>query len=381
MTPLFFYGTLCDRLLLNCVLGHDGAQGCAAEISDHAVFWVQGQGFPIIQPKAGRSAKGLLCENLSDQDVARLQYYEAGFDYHTKVLPVRVGEKSIQAKVFFPLPGAWAPGADWNLADWQQKYGPAVRDVAAQIMTDYRPDAPPVPPKRQSVLGQRAQARLAAGQDPTPSRAGTPGVENIKIHSKTMPYDSFFAVQEVCINVPRFAGGTAADVDRAVFVSADAVSVLPYDPVTDRVLLIEQFRTAPFVRGDTNPWQLEPVAGRVDEGETYLEAARREMVEETGKTAAQLIEIGRYYTSPGSLVEFMVSYIGLTDLPSEGSWMGGLVSEDEDICSHVIGYDTMLDWQAQGYLRNGPLLISTGWLALNRARLRRASRIGDAGPL
>ncbi len=48
--------------------------------------------------------------------------------------------------------------------------------------------------------------------------------------------------------------------------SADAVTVLPYDPVRDRVLLIEQYRFGVHMRGDPRPWVLEPVAGRIDAG-------------------------------------------------------------------------------------------------------------------
>ena len=62
--------------------------------------------------------------------------------------------------------------------------------------------------------------------------------------------------------------------------SSDAVIVLPYDPVNDRILLVKQFRTGPYVKGDANPWVLEPIAGLIDVGETPVEAGLREAKEE-----------------------------------------------------------------------------------------------------
>ena len=60
----------------------------------------------------------------------------------------------------------------------------------------------------------------------------------------------------------------ALPVTRAAFVSGDAVTVLPYDPLRDRVLVVEQFRAGPQARGDAQAWQMEAIAGRIDPGET-----------------------------------------------------------------------------------------------------------------
>ncbi len=373
MTDMFFYGTLCDRALLDSVVGHGHADCAEAELADHKVFWVEGENFPILVPAPGQTAKGIFCRGLSPSEVARLHYYEAGFDYVTKQLSVHLNGAEHMAEVYFPIPGAWTPGLDWDLSVWQRKYGPALRKVATQIMADFYQGAVPVSPNCQHVLGQRAQAQVSAATDPTPALPGTPHGTTVENVEKATPYDAFFAVEKHSLKVPRFDGHPSQQVERAVFISGDAVSVLPYDPRTDRVLMVEQFRTAPLARGDANPWLLEPVAGGVDEGESFAEAAHREIVEETGRNAEQLLEIGRYYSSPGTLMEFMVSYVGLADLPEPGTWLGGLASENEDIRSHVISYDTLLDWQSAGYLRNGPLLLSVGWLALNRDRLRQAA--------
>ena len=82
------------------------------------------------------------------------------------------------------------------------------------------------------------------------------------------------------------AGGHGDEVSRTAFVSGDAITVLPYDPVSDRVLLVEQFRAGPYARGDSQPWLLEALAGRIDGGESPEEAVLRE---------AQHIPAAEYY--------------------------------------------------------------------------------------
>ena len=87
---------------------------------------------------------------------------------------------------------------------------------------------------------------------------------------------SWALAAEPALRAPLFGGGQSAPLLREVFVATDAALVLPYDPLRDRVLLVEQFRMGPYGRGDPRPFLLEPVAGRIDAGETPEEAARRE---------------------------------------------------------------------------------------------------------
>jgi nudix-type nucleoside diphosphatase (YffH/AdpP family) len=171
----------------------------------------------------------------------------------------------------------------------------------------------------------------------------------------------------------RFDGGETPLLNRAVFVSGDAATVLPYDLVRDRVMLIEQFRPGPLARGDTQPWLLEPIAGRIDAGETPAEAVRREAEEEAGLHLGALHSCGNYYPSPGAKTEYLYSFIGIADLPDEAAGLGGLPGEGEDIRSHVISFDALMALVGSGEAATGPLLISAWWLAANRDRLRRAN--------
>ena len=148
------------------------------------------------------------------------------------------------------------------------------------------------------------------------------------------------------------------------------MTVLPYDPKTDLVMLVEQFRAGPHARGDQNPWCLEPIAGRMDVGETHAQTAYREALEEAELAINALEPVASYYTSPGAFTEYMVSFIGITDLAIDIAGIHGVAIEHEDIRSIVIPFKDLMAAVQSGEADNGPLLISAFWLQANRDRLR-----------
>ena len=73
------------------------------------------------------------------------------------------------------------------------------------------------------------------------------------------------------------------------------------------ILLERQYRHA----AQQFLWELP--AGRIDEGENELKAAKRELLEETGYTARRWKRILKFYVSPGFVAETMSIYLA-TDL-------------------------------------------------------------------
>ena len=186
----------------------------------------------------------------------------------------------------------------------------------------------------------------------------------------TRSYSKFFALDDIRLRHQRFDGGVSDELERAVFIAADAALVLPYDPVRDRVMLVEQFRTGPFVRGDHRCWQLEPIAGRLDPGETPEQAARREAWEEAGLNIGRLEKIAETYTSPGNSSEFYYTFVGLADLPDDCIGTGGLEAEGEDIRSHLLSFNELMTLCDSRQAANTPLVMAAYWLARHRSRLR-----------
>ena len=158
-------------------------------------------------------------------------------------------------------------------------------------------------------------------------------------HAKRLVYRGFFSVEEHDLTYQKFNKEQSNVVTRSTLVSSDAVIILPYDPVNDRILLIEQFQSGPYVKGDKNPWVLEPIAGLVDKGETPEVAGIREAQEEANLEIKGLELVARSYPSPGISTEFFHQYIGIVELLDSSNLIAGLSSENEDIRSHVFEYE------------------------------------------
>lgn len=214
---------------------------------------------------------------------------------------------------------------------------------------------------------EAASRRRAATVAARGLRAGSGEVEAVA----TVPsHAGFFALDFWRLRHRRFDGGMSPWLTREVFVAGDAVTVLPYDPVRDRVLLIEQVRMGPLGRGDPLPWQLEAIAGRIDPGETPEEAARREAVEEAGLVLGALQKVAEYYPTPGAVTEYLYSYVALCDLPDGVAGVFGAAEEAEDIKGHLLTFDRLVEVMAAGEIGNAPLLLTVLWLQRERARLR-----------
>lgn len=222
-------------------------------------------------------------------------------------------------------------------------------------------------------LLMRARSYVRAEQSqrhvPVAQRRGF-RADQVQDLSRSLPYARYFDVEDLTLRHPRFDGGMSPPIDRTVMRSADAVTVLPYDPKLDQVVLVEQFRPAAYVRGDSCPWVLEPVAGRCDGDEPVEEVARREMIEEAGLTLLSLKNIASYYPSPGCLSEYLYSFVGIVDLSQAETGVHGVAGEDEDIQTHILDFDAAMALVTSGEADNGPLLLSLFWLAANRAGLR-----------
>src|SRR6185437_11640924 len=97
------------------------------------------------------------------------------------------------------------------------------------------------------------------------------------------------------------------EIKRAIVQHGGSAVMMPVDE-RGRILLVRQYR----LPARQYLWELP--AGTVDEGETVLKTARRELVEETGYRAKTWKNIAEFYPSPGFLAEKMTIFLatGLT---------------------------------------------------------------------
>lgn len=369
----FLYGTLRHPPLLAQVLGRD-AEGVAARLPGvevhEALCRGVPQGFPMLCA-GGAGAPGIVVE-LTAPEAARLDYYEAGFSFEIREMQVETQAGPVTARVFWPQVAGvpLQPGGPWDLDAWVRDWGDLATLAAAEFMAGLGRIAPERARARYPAMLARAASRRRAGAA-KPARLRSPAAPgDVRVEQAQIAYAGFFSVEDYRLSHRQFAGGQGSLLDRTAFVSVDAAVLLPYDPVHDRVLLIEQFRMGPFARGDSNPWLIEPIAGRIDAGETPEEAALREAAEEAGLRIDRLIAGPSFYPSPGAKTEYLYCYIGLTDLPDGIPGAGGIAAEGEDIRSHVIPFAALMDLVASGEADNGPLLVLALWLAQMRPALR-----------
>ncbi|WP_306150981.1 NUDIX domain-containing protein [Roseovarius sp. MMSF_3281] len=275
------------------------------------------------------------------------------------------------ARVMAVLPPEGPPDLPrWELEAWADRWQAIAAEAIDELMDLRDRRGADVVRGQMQMVYARAEARVAA-RTPVPAtvRSATRR-DTVEVIGRQTPHAGFFLTRAYELRHPGFAGGMSPQVRREVFVATDAAIVLPYDPRRDRVLLVEQFRMGPFGRGDARPWMLEPVAGRVDGGEDPAVTARRECEEEAGLALRGLEHISSHYCSPGCSTEYFHLFLGLCDLPEVEKGQGGLESEDEDIRTHVLGFEQAMDLLHSGEADNGPLVLSLLWLQRERARLR-----------
>lgn len=368
-TSLFLYGTLLHGPLLEAVLGRP-SKTRRAHLRDHSVHAVAGEPFPMIQPDPGTAAEGVLLEGLSEQDLARLDFYEGAYGFNLGTVSVIAGAATAEAHAYYPEAGLWQADGPWDLSAWVEEWGAVTAKAAVEFMALHGSHSPQDAARAYPQIMMRAQSALRAEAKPAPAslRNAAEG-STVEITARRRPHVGYFAVSRDDLRFPRFDGTMSETVTREAFLMPDAVTVLPYDPKRDRVLVIEQYRYGMHMRGDPRPWSLEPIAGRIDPGETPEETAHRETAEEAGITLSGLHSIGRHYPSPGAVSEFLHSFVGLADLPDDASRIGGLLSEHEDIRAHVIPFDRLMQLVDTGEAGTSPLVLSAYWLALNRSAL------------
>ncbi|EHR0247679.1 ADP-ribose diphosphatase [Vibrio parahaemolyticus] len=191
--------------------------------------------------------------------------------------------------------------------------------------------------------------------------------QDVEIISKESVFEGFFKMVKYRFKHKLFAGGWSDVVEREMFERGHAAAMLPYDPKTDQVVIIEQIRIGALEH--EHPWQLEIVAGMIDRVESAEEVIRREAEEEAGITVGRVASVTSYYPSSGGCSEKLDVFVGEVDA-SKAHGIHGLDYEDEDIRVHVLSREQAYQWVKDGIFENGASIIALQWLQLNHQELR-----------
>lgn len=153
------------------------------------------------------------------------------------------------------------------------------------------------------------------------------------------------------------------------------VVILAVDLERDEVVLIREFRIGAHLalgQGD----MVEVPAGRVERGEDWADAARRECQEEIGVAPQTLVPIFAVMPSPGMSDEHMQFFLGVVDA-SKVPERAGAAHEHEHTRPICVPIDRALAALAAGKMHYGAAVLGLHWLALNHRRLREIARQGS----
>jgi len=168
------------------------------------------------------------------------------------------------------------------------------------------------------------------------------------LSSRTVYQGPVFSVTTDHVEEP---GGVRAR--RDVIHHSGSVVVLAVDDsrATPRVLLERQYRHA----ATDYLWELP--AGRIDPGEQELKAAQRELLEETGYTAAKWRRILKFYASPGFVAETMSVFLATGLRAGEAQ-----PEEDEIIYKRMVPLPAAVRMVIRGTIRDAKTISSVLWL-------------------
>lgn len=159
--------------------------------------------------------------------------------------------------------------------------------------------------------------------------------------SKEIYKNSLFRVTEDRAVDPK----TGFRIKRAVVRHIGSAVMMAVD-ARQRILLVRQYR----LPADAYLWELP--AGRLDPGEKPLQAAKRELVEETGYRARTWKKLVSFYASPGYVQERMTIFVA-TDL-TEGQ---ATPMEDERIETRWFTRREITDMIRTGKLQDAKTML------------------------
>jgi ADP-ribose pyrophosphatase len=184
-------------------------------------------------------------------------------------------------------------------------------------------------------------------------------------------WDGRFPLQRVRFRYRRADGTPSGLLTWEMWRRGGGAVILPYDPWTRRIALVEQFRLPALAAGE-HPLMRECPAGLLEPEEEAEATVRRELREEAGLTADKVEKIGHFMTMQGGADEVLHFFCGRVRLPdSLGARAMGLPEEQEETRLVLLPAEEAFAQLARNEIRNAPTALLLMWLQLNTDRLHR----------
>jgi ADP-ribose pyrophosphatase len=186
-----------------------------------------------------------------------------------------------------------------------------------------------------------------------------------RIGGRTLLHQGFLSVYRYEFEVEKHQGGKRL-ISWEVMERGNAVAVLGHDPDRDEIVLANEFRPGALVAGEY-PYRDNLVAGAIEDGESPIAAAVREMQEEADLHLNNpvLIHPGAYVSSGGTSEKISLVY-GTVDTRSARG-VHGNPAEGEDILTVVMPAKSFIERVRRGDIDDLKTLLAGYWFAERHA--------------
>jgi len=134
----FFYGSLMDLELLEAVIDRQASHLFFRPgwLTGYVAETAHGYTFPTLVKQAGSRVDGLITHGLTDDDVARIAYFE-DTEYAPATLDVTTTETDIAAQVFMATTTLNSSGERWSFDHWRRHHKPLLVAVTRKVMSEH----------------------------------------------------------------------------------------------------------------------------------------------------------------------------------------------------------------------------------------------------
>jgi len=189
--------------------------------------------------------------------------------------------------------------------------------------------------------------------------------DKIEIIKNQLLSDNWFVLRNYTYDLIKKDGSTLRH-KREVYDRGNGATILLYNRTKKTVLLINQFRLATYVNGNTSGMLLETCAGLLDH-DTPEDCIRKEAIEETGFAVGEVEKLFQLYMSPGGVTEILHFFAAEYHEDQRKNAGGGV--EDEDIDVIELPFADALAMVKSGEITDGKTVIllqyaqTQGWMA------------------
>ncbi len=186
----------------------------------------------------------------------------------------------------------------------------------------------------------------------------------IEIIKNQLLSDNWFVLRNYTYDLTKKDGSTLRH-KREIYDRGNGATILLYNRAKKTVLLINQFRLATYVNGNTSGMLLETCAGLLDH-DTPEDCIRKEAIEETGFAVGEVEKLFQLYMSPGGVTEILHFFAAEYHEDQRKNAGGGV--EDEDIDVIELPFTEALAMIKSGEITDGKTVIllqyaqTQGWM-------------------